>query len=366
MDVNHYVLPSFFVLLFRLVSYSLIEVRTGMSEFAQASLYLPKKLRSVMMGLPKDLTARVQEIRLRADAPVSLSVPGGEWQISISGQPIQGGFGNTLICSRSQLDECFLMLCEYSVHTHQQELSAGFITAPNGCRAGIAGTAVVDSGKIVSFRNITSICLRVARRHDGCANELLSVLTSGDRIQSTLVCGEPSSGKSSILRDLARQLSTGSRGQIWKTAVVDERGELSGNGSLGLCDVLKNCPKAMGIQQAIRCLAPDIVIFDELGTTEEARAVIEGLNSGVAAVASAHCKDIESLCRRPPLVAALESRAFDIIVFLEGRRSPGRLSRIMKVGDILNEICGNDIYFSCGCMGRDGGIVSPQQARISI
>lgn len=337
-----------------------------LTEFAKAAVYLPEGLKDAVLMLPDSITSSIQEIRLRADAPVSLSLPDGEWMVSMSGNPVLQDNGDILFCSRDQLDECFMKLCEYSVHSHQQELRAGYITAANGCRAGIAGTAVAENGKVVSYRGITSICLRVARVHDGCAKELMSALWNGCRIQSALVCGEPSSGKTSLLRDLARLLSTGGRGRRWKTSVVDERGELSGNGSLGLCDVLKNCPKAIGIQQAVRCLAPDIVIFDELGTTEETRAVIEGLNSGVAAISSAHCRDPESLLRRPPLAAALESGAFELVIFLEGRHTPGRLSRIMKAGDIYAAAYRGGPDLSCGELYRNSGISRIESARISV
>ena len=138
--------------------------------------------------------------------------------------------------------------------------------------------------------------------------------------------------------------------------MVDERGELSGDGSLICCDVLRHCPKAAGIQQAVRCLAPDVVIFDELGSLEETKAVIDGLNSGVAAIASAHCRDIDSLLCRPPLKAALNSGAFEKVVFLEGRRSPGTLSGIMNVGDLYAENNRNVSDFYSG-NGRRSGCV---------
>lgn len=304
--------------------------------FEKAIGYLPKELQEVLSKLPTQVKDRVQEIRIRLHAPLMISASDGEWMITKQGTTTQSA-ENTVCCGPAMLEDCFLTLCEYSVHTHQQELRAGFVTTPNGCRAGIAGTAVVENGMVQSMRNITSICLRVSRSHEGCASALASSLFDGSRLYSALLCGEPSSGKSSLLRDLARQLSTGSRGKRFRTAVVDERGELSGDGSLGYCDVLKHCPKAAGIQRAVRCLAPDVVIFDEMGTASEVEAVLEGLNTGVAAIASAHCRDKESLLRRPALVSALASGAFDRVVFLEGRRYPGTIAKIMEAGDVFDQ-----------------------------
>ena len=228
----------------------------------------------------------------------------------------------------------------------------------------MAGTAVLEGGEVVNIRGVTSLCIRVARRHDGCAQGLAAALVSGGTIRGALIAGEPASGKSSLLRDLARQLAGGARGRRFRTVVVDERGELSGGGGLPECDVLLHMPKGRGIQQAVRCLAPDVVIFDELGTADEAAAVESGLNAGVAAIASAHCWDVDSLLRRPQVAAALRSGAFEKVVMLSGRRAPGRIERIYETGDLLAE---SDRAAAVGDSGRlsgwlcGGGTQSPRQ-----
>ena len=196
----------------------------------------------------------------------------------------RAGDGKTAgrICTKQELEETFEALCEYSVHSHQQELRQGYISTRSGCRAGVAGTTVVEGGRVVSMRSITSLCIRVARPHPGCAASLARALTdSRGRVHSALLCGEPSSGKSSLLRDLARQLSQGLTGRRYRVSVIDERGELSGvpeapgQASLRNCDVLLYCPKPAGIGQAVRCLAPDVLLFDELGVRADPEAVCQ-------------------------------------------------------------------------------------------
>ena len=326
--------------------------------FAKAAAYLPAGLRSALFRLPVSLTERVQEIRLRAGGPLVLSAPDGEWVLDAEGEAALRPRRPPLLCTRAQLEECFLRLCNYAVHTHQQELCHGFVTTADGCRAGIAGSAVREGERVVSVRQITSICLRVARRHDGCAGELYQRIAQRGRICSQLICGEPSSGKSSLLRDLARQLAEGGdgNGRRWRVAVADERGELSGSGGLTGCDILRGYPKAEGIQQAVRCLAPDVVIFDELGTLEETQAVLEGLHSGVAAVTTAHCREESALLRRPQLRTALASGAFDEVVFLEGRQKPGHVARVMEAGDLLAQGAGAAADCAGRNRGRDGGL----------
>lgn len=333
-----------------------------MTDFETASANLPPDLRDTLRRVPDRLQACAQEIRLRAGAPVILSTPGGEKLIRHNGEPVEYERTDLLICTQSLLEDCFQALCDYSVHTHQQEIREGYISTRSGCRVGIAGSVVTQNGEILSIRGITSLCIRVARRHEGCSSELLRRLLADGAPRGTLICGEPSSGKSSILRDLARQLSLGHTGRRYRVAVVDERGELSANGSLSCCDVLLHCPKGQGVQLAVRSLAPEVVIFDELGSQEETEAVRAGLNSGVAAIASAHCRDFATLIRRPAVRTALEDGLFERIVLLAGRNKPGSIENVVETGDLFAE--NSRIAFGSGgghiprsvCIGR------PQQA----
>lgn len=338
-----------------------------MGDFLSGAAYLPPPLRDVVIQVPERIQAMTQEIRLRAGAPVILSTPAGELLVTRSGQVSEWLSDGALLCDYAQLEECFERLCEYSVHTHQQEIRQGYISTRSGCRAGIAGTVVTEGGRIVTMRQITSVCIRIARRHDGCSAALAAELIGGDGLpRSALLAGEPSSGKTSLLRDLARQFSGGRLGRRYRTVVVDERGELSAEGGLAGCDVLLHCPKGEGILQAVRCLAPDVVLFDEIGTMEEVQAVMAGLNAGVAAIATAHCRDILSLLRRPPVRTALEGGAFSCVVLLEGRRSPGVWRQIVETeelygqgtGAIADRRVGSTAGLLCGVGAQPPGVRS--------
>ena len=338
-----------------------------MDSFERAAGYLPADLRELLRKIPPALRLEIQEIRLRADAPLILSAPSGEWAVSGTGQVTEKAETAGRICTKQELEETFEALCEYSVHSHQQELRQGYISTRSGCRAGVAGTTVVEGGQVVSMRSITSLCIRVARPHPGCAASLARALTdSRGRVHSALLCGEPSSGKSSLLRDLARQLSQGLTGRRYRVSVIDERGELSrvpeapGQASLRNCDVLLYCPKPAGIGQAVRCLAPDVLLFDELGGEDEVDAVTAGLFAGVAAIASAHCRDRDSLLRRQAIRRALENGAFDYVVMLAGRGRPGEVAGIFETEAWLHENSGLAPHRGGGTAPRfDGGGRTP-------
>lgn len=337
----------------------------NMEEFLSGAAYLPPSLRDVVVQVPERIQAVTQEIRLRAGAPVILSTPAGELLVTRGGQVSEWLSDGALLCDGSQLEDCFERLCEYSVHTHQQEIREGYVSTRSGCRAGIAGTVVTQDGQIVAMRRITSICIRIARRHDGCSAALAAeLIDENGLIRSALLAGEPSSGKTSLLRDLARQLSGGRLGRRYRTVVVDERGELSAAGGLTECDVLLHCPKGEGVLQAVRCLAPDVVLFDELGTMEEVQAVMAGLNAGVAAIATAHGRDLLTLLRRPPVRAALEGGAFSRVVLLEGRRTPGIWRRIVETEDLYDQNAGAAADRRSGYASRGLRSGRPQPAGI--
>lgn len=294
-------------------------------------MLLPEPLKRTLQRLPSATCGQVQELRLRAGQAVALGIRGAERYVTAGGvltvQPEAA-----LCCDSAWLQQVMDCVCQQSIYAHQEELKHGFLTASNGCRIGIAGTAVVEKGTIVSYRCITSLCLRVSRGHHGCAAVLAERLCS-DGIAGALICGEPSSGKTSLLRDLAREFSA----RRFSIAVVDERGEIAGGGHLVGCDCLFGAPKAQGIEQAIRCLSPRVVLFDELGGREELKAVRQAWHCGVPIVTSVHCRRLEELLHRAELTEALHTGVFPYLVQLRGAGSPGEIAELRQTEVWLNE-----------------------------
>ncbi len=299
---------------------------------------MPSAVAAVLAGVAEEQRETTQEVRLRAQASLCLCAAEGITMLPLT-------------VTEPLLKECFLRLCGYAVHAHQEELARGFVTAEGGFRVGVAGTAVVRDGVITSYRSITSLCIRIPRRIEGCSLPLFRRICR-DGLHGLLLCGAPSTGKTTLLRDLAHRL-----GAVCRVSVVDERSELSAGG-LPRCDVLCGCPKAVGMLQAVRTLAPDVLIVDELGDEAEWRAVAESLFCGVAVVASAHITAPSDFAARPFARRVLEMGGFPLIAQLPPRTRVFEATVLRRAGDYLEERGDPvDRVFLRGT-GTDGGAAS--------
>lgn len=169
------------------------------------------------------------------------------------------------------------------------------------------------------------------REHLNCAKELAFTVKDGEAIRSVLLCGGPASGKTTLLRDLIRQLTGRYSKNRCRMAVVDERGELAPKE--GDFDLLRGYPKVRGIEQALRTLSPELILFDEIGG-EEAAAVSRCMGSGVAVVTSIHADSPQNLMRRPAAGELLAAGAFDYVVMLAGRQRPGVIDRVIPAEEL--------------------------------
>ena len=274
--------------------------------------FLLKYLPPVFSSLAEKDIDGLCEIRLRADRAAVLIFADRTEFLTTSGRLTSFYSEGLLTLSRQEIEDIFIRMCNYSVHSLTENIAEGFITLEGGCRIGVYGTAVVKDGKITSVRNIEGMNIRVPAEYRGCAQPIYNRLFYS-RIPNTVICGPPMSGKTTVLRDLSRLISDEG---MKKVAVIDERSELSG-GDLGFnTDVLKNYPKAQGISIAVRTLSPDVIICDEIGTLVEAQELCSLFNCGVKFIVTMHCSDLTELKRRPQFALLSDAGVADACVLL--------------------------------------------------
>lgn len=303
-------------------------------RFDEASRALSDRLYKTVYKLPNELKASVQEIRIRAEKPLVLSM-GRKTMFVDKAFELSDSIENSVTASFDDIVASFQNVCCYSVYSHQNEIKNGFVTMGSGHRVGICGTAVTSHGEISSVRDISSLNIRIAREIPDSAEELLQRVGSVEG--GLLIVGMPCSGKTTILRDLARRISLGIGCRIMRTSVVDERSELSGTyagiarNDLGLSDILNSYSKHEGIMQALRTLSPEAIICDEIGASADMRAIEQGINAGVSIVATIHAGSYRELLARSQGKALINSGAFRTVVILESRENAGKISELIRL-----------------------------------
>ena len=307
-----------------------------MDAYYDAVRWLPEEVSTPLKRLPEQQASLVTEIRLRSGRPLCAYARQKEFIFSSNG-PLTNGCGMALMLTQALMTRCFLSLCRYSVHSHARALENGYLSLPSGHRAGVSGSAFYLENGRLSVQNITSVNLRIARiRLRPATAALRNILASME--SGTIFAGEPGSGKTTLLRTAVYVLSE--KGA--QTAVVDERGELMPVGSENFsflpplhCDVLSGYPKHIGMQHALRGLTPDVIVCDEVGSLDDIAAIEQAANAGVQLLVSIHGSNYISLKRRPQFQALLQTGAFDKLVFLQGRTSPGEIKEVLNVADNL-------------------------------
>lgn len=206
-------------------------------------------------------------------------------------------------------------LSEYSLYAREDETRQGYVTLRGGHRMGLCGR-VHQHHMTRELHGIGSLCIRIAAAWPGCADELMPYALHGGKPASGLVLGAPGSGKTTMLRDLARQLASGR--DAYQTAVIDERGEIAAcvDGipqlDVGLwTDVLDGCSKEQAFPWLIRSMAPRIIITDELSGPSDVAAVRDAMACGIAVIASLHASSLQEVAGRPVVSSLLAARCFD-------------------------------------------------------
>ncbi|MDR1241052.1 MAG: stage III sporulation protein AA [Oscillospiraceae bacterium] len=302
--------------------------RKNISDFLSVTANICCGIRDSLNKISDTIKETAQEICLRSGRIAMVLTPNESYFLDEDGGLSQKSNQKGLIVSSVDLNETLKSICNFSIYSFQNQIKNSFITMRGGHRAGICGTAVINQGEIINLAEISSINFRIAREFMGCSEKIFEKF--GFDLGGTLIAGPPASGKTTILRDIARKISSENlNGKFIKTVVIDERREIAScyggvpQKDVGFSDVLADFPKGEGILRAARTFSPEIIICDEIGNLSDAEAVREVLNSGVGIIASVHAKTPEEIANSNRISPILNSGAIKRVILLENRGKPG-------------------------------------------
>ena len=269
--------------------------------------YFPMQVRESIIKNANYRLKDIREIRIRVNKPIILKT-----------------FSNDIVIDNIKMDKetinkIFECICGNSVYAFTDEISNGFITIFGGHRVGIAGKPLYKDGKIYNIKDISSLNFRVARQIIGSGDKVINLIKENGNFENTLIISPPGIGKTTILRDIVRQISNSG----YEVSLIDERTEIAAcfNGipqnDVGKrTDVMDGVNKDDGIRMMVRSMRPDFVATDEIGTDDDAEAIMYAINSGVKVIATAHGNNIQDLNRSERLKKLIEHGLFKKIIVM--------------------------------------------------
>lgn len=289
-----------------------------MKDINEILRYFPNNIYQLLVNLFSEnsqIIDKIQEIRLRVNSPIILKLREQDVILQYD-------------ISQSEILQILERLCENSIYAYKNQICDGFITVKGGHRVGLTGSCVIENGKIINVKNISSLNFRIAREIINCSTNVLREIIDIENksIYNTIIVSPPGKGKTTILRDAIRRLSNGieeikMNGKI--CGVVDERGEIAAmykgvpQNDVGLrTDVIENVNKNQGIHMLIRTMAPEIIACDEIGSNEDVEAIRYALYSGVKGIFTMHGKNVEDLKNNRQIYELVENKEIEKVIFL--------------------------------------------------
>ena len=301
--------------------------------------YLDPVLVQIINKIPNDIKERVEEIRIRSGKPLMVCLDGTDYIINKDGSISLNNF-NPYISTSLNVSKSFQILSNYSVYAIEEELKNGFLTIKGGHRVGVSGKVVYGKNGLETIKDISSLNVRIARAKIGVSDDIMKyIIKNPNTIYHTLIVSPPQCGKTTLLRDIIRNLSNGMTNYKFrglKIGLVDERSEIASlyNGqpqnNIGIrTDVLDGCKKYDGMILLIRSMSPHVIATDELGDEKDINAIHEAIKAGVKVIATVHGEGIDDLNSKPNLKEIIKEKIFERIFILDNSKGVGTIKQVL-------------------------------------
>ncbi len=286
----------------------------------------------------EDNKKSLQEIRIRVNQPVMLYIDKQEFFLDCKGKLQRDNryaYRGTIEDIRSIINH----LCQYSLYAYEEELRQGYFTIQGGHRVGITGQVIQEQNRIKNIKYISSMNIRIAHEIKGAADAVLPYIYHHNEIYNTMIISNPGCGKTTLLRDLIRQISNGNQfGDGRNVGVVDERSEIGGSymgvpqNDIGIrTDILDACPKVIGMMMLIRSMTPRVIAIDEIGSVEDLQALQSVLQCGCRLIVTVHGESLDEVRQKVIFKPIMESAMFERFIVLGNQKKACMIQQIYDV-----------------------------------
>ena len=294
-------------------------------------MYFPINIRNLIYSEIKN-EELIEEIRIRVNKAIILKFNDKDVIIKY-------------FINQEEIIKILQSVCENSIYSYQHQIAEGFVTVKGGHRVGIAGSCVIENGKVININYINSLNFRIARQIFNVSENVLKYILDikENTILNTLIVSKPGSGKTTLIKDIIRKISNGIEELDFKglnVGIVDERGEIAAlykgvvQNDIGLkTDVMDNVSKAIGMKMLIRSMSPQVIVADEIGSVEDIDAINYAICSGVKGIFTAHGQAFEELSMNKILKELINKNVFEVIIFLDSKKK-GKIEKIFVLDKI--------------------------------
>ena len=108
----------------------------------------------------RQIEKNLQEIRIRVNKPILLKLRQADIVIEY-------------IINSKEILQILEKLCDNSIYAYTNQICNGFLTIRGGHRIGVTGTAVMENGRVINIKYVTSLNFRIARQVINCSNNIL-------------------------------------------------------------------------------------------------------------------------------------------------------------------------------------------------